>query len=162
MTEGLLDGKRVLIVDDEPDILEALKDLLPMCEVFQASTYKEAARLLEEQALDITILDIMGVKGYALLEKANQKGVMAVMLTAHALSPKDTVKSFKKGAASYIPKEEMVNIVTYLTDILEAKAGEKHFWRRWLERFASYYDKKFGSDWQKEDKEFWEKFTYWY
>jgi hypothetical protein len=30
MTEGLLDGKRVLIVDDEPDILEALKDLLPI------------------------------------------------------------------------------------------------------------------------------------
>lgn len=162
MTESLLDGKRVLIVDDEPDVLEALKDLLPMCEVFQASTYKEAAMLLEEQVLDIAILDIMGVNGYELLEKANQKGVIAVMLTAHALSPKDTVKSFKKGAASYIPKEEMVNIVTYLTDILEAKAEGKHFWWRWLKRFASYYDNKFGSDWQKEDKEFWEKFTYWY
>ena len=28
---SLLDGKRVLVVDDEPDILEVLEELLEMC-----------------------------------------------------------------------------------------------------------------------------------
>ena len=85
---------------------------------------------------------------------------MAVMLTANALSVADTAKSYKKGAASFIPKEEMVNIVTFLNDILEAKEQGKHFWWRWLDRFASYYDKKFGSDWKSSDKDFWEDFPH--
>ena len=28
--KGLLDGKKILIVDDEPDVLESLEELLPM------------------------------------------------------------------------------------------------------------------------------------
>ena len=32
----LLNGKRVLIVDDEPDVLDTLEDLLPMCSVTKA------------------------------------------------------------------------------------------------------------------------------
>ena len=42
----------------------------------------------------MVILDIMGVDGYKLLGIANQKKIIAVMLTAHALSIQDTVKSF--------------------------------------------------------------------
>jgi hypothetical protein len=82
------------------------------------------------------------------------------MLTAHALTPEDTVKSYKEGAASYVPKEEMTNITTYLSDILEAKEAGKNFWWRWLDRFAIYYDKKFGPDWREKDEDFWEKFNY--
>ena len=29
----LLDGKKILVVDDEQDVLESLEELLPMCEV---------------------------------------------------------------------------------------------------------------------------------
>ena len=103
----------------------------------------------------------MGVEGYKLLEIANKREVIPVMLTAHALSPEDTVKSFKEGAASYVPKEKMSEITTYLNDILEAKEKGKTFWWRWFDRFASYYDNKFGPDWKEVDKDFWEKFGYW-
>jgi hypothetical protein len=65
------------------------------------------------------------------------------MLTANALSVEDTFKSFKKGAASYVPKDEMVNITTFLEDILEAKEKGKHSWWRWFERLGSYYEKRF-------------------
>lgn len=161
MTEkSLLDNKRVLIVDDEPDVLETLEDLLPMCDVVKAFTFEEAKELLETQYFHIAILDIMGVDGYKLLEIANKREVIAVMLTAHALSPEHTVKSYKEGAASYIPKEEMANITTFLNDILEAKEKGKNFWWRWLDRMCSYYDEKFGPDWQKKDEDFWRKFNY--
>jgi DNA-binding NtrC family response regulator len=103
----------------------------------------------------------MGVEGYRLLEIAVKRNVIPIMLTAHALSVKDTVKSFKKGAASYVPKEELANIAVFLNDILEAREKGKNVMERWSNRLASFYDKKFGPDWQEEDKEFWEKFKYW-
>ena len=39
---SLLEGKRILVVDDEPDVLEALKALLSICDVVTASSFKEA------------------------------------------------------------------------------------------------------------------------
>lgn len=143
--KALLDGKSVLIVDDEPDVLETLEELLPMCHLSKASNFEKAKELLETEYFDIAVLDIMGVNGYELLEIANKRKVMAIMLTAHALSPEDTVKSFNRGAAYFVPKDKISDIVTYLTDILEAKEKGKHSWWRWFDRFGYFYEKKFGS-----------------
>ena len=53
--KSLLDGKKVLIVDDEPDILDTLEDLLPMCRVVKASSFEEAETLLDSQNFDLAI-----------------------------------------------------------------------------------------------------------
>lgn len=148
-TNSRLVGKKVLLVDDEPDVLETLEDLLPMCEVSLASSFKEAKVMLEQQPFDIAILDIMGVDGYKLLEIANEKNVIGVMLTAHAVSPESVVRSYREGAGSFVPKEKMVNITTFLNDILEAKEKGKNLWWRWFDRLADYCEKKFGPDWQE-------------
>ena len=63
MKKNWLQSKRLLIVDDEPDVLETLEELLPMCDVVKASSFEEAKDLLEVQYFDIAILDIMGVNG---------------------------------------------------------------------------------------------------
>ncbi len=149
-TKSLLEGKKVLLVDDEPDVLEALADLLPMCDLVKASTFDEAKKLLETQPFDIAILDIMGVQGYVLLEISNEKKVIAVMLTAHAMTPDNVLKSYNEGAASFVPKEEMTNIAVFLNDILEAQEKGKSLWWRWYDRLADYFEKRFGPDWQKE------------
>jgi DNA-binding NtrC family response regulator len=156
----LLKGKRVLLVDDEPDVLDTLQELLPMCETVKASDFKTAKHYLETQYFDMTVLDIMGVQGFQLLELANQRGVTAVMLTAHALSPDTVVKSYKEGATSYLPKEEMVNIASFLNDVLEAKEQGKSPWVRWYDRLGSFFEKKFGENRQKDDAEFWKKFHF--
>ncbi len=67
-TNNLLDGKIVLNVDDEDDILDTLEDLLPMCETVRAGDYYTAMELLASRRFDLAILDIMGVSGYELLE----------------------------------------------------------------------------------------------
>jgi len=149
---SLLQGKKILIVDDEPDVLEALEDLLDMCEVVKASSYDDAKNHLESRYFDMAIFDIMGVNGFELLKIANEKKVTAVMLTAYALSPENTEKAYNMGAASYIPKEEVVEIATYLIDVLEAQEQGQHAWWRWLDRFGSLYDKKFGTSWRKKQK----------
>jgi len=106
---NLLDGKKILVVDDEPDILDVLEELLSMCDVVKASTFDQAKGFLESQNFDIAILDIMGVDGYGLLHIAKQRKVTAVMLTAHAFSPDNLVKSIKEGAVSYLPNPTLRN-----------------------------------------------------
>jgi len=156
----LLQGKKVLIVDDEPDVRETLSELLDMCDITEASSFEEAKELFETQHFELAILDIMGVSGYELLEIATKKKVIAVMLTAYALTPEDVAKSHKGGAAYYIPKEKMVDIAIFLNDILKAKKEGKNTWEGWLSRMASFCEKKFGEDWQKNDKGFWERFPF--
>jgi len=140
----LLQGKRVLIADDEPDVLETLEEILSMCEVVKATTFDRAKELLEAQQIDIAVLDIMGIDGYGLLKIAMDRKIPAVMLTAHALSVEETVRSYKKGADSYVPKEEIEKVPLVLSDVLEAREKGRHSWWRWLIRLGPYYDKRFG------------------
>ena len=155
----MLNDKRILIVDDEPDVLETLEETLSMCETTRAASFDEARELLEKQSFDIAILDIMGVGGYSLLGLANKKNVIPVMLTGHALDPRNIVKSYRKGAASYVPKDEMAHIEMFLMDILEAKEKGHNFWWRWLDRFSDYWIKKLGPNWQDQHKEFWDELS---
>jgi len=156
---NLLEGKKILVVDDEPDILDALEELLSMCDIVKASTFDQAKGFLESENFDIAILDIMGVDGYGLLHIAKQRKITAVMLTAHAFSPDNLVKSIKEGATSYLPKEEITNIAVFLNDILEAQEKEKNPWEPWQNRLpSSYFEKRWGAAWQDTNKEFWERF----
>lgn len=158
----LLDGKKVLVVDDEPDILDSLEELLDMCDVVKAASYEEGKELLESQSFDIAILDIMGVEGFDLLDCAKEKGVITVMLTAHALSPETIVKSHEKGADSYIPKDRMIEITTFLNDILEAREKGMPTWRKLFERLGTYFENRFGPDWMLDDKKFLDKYINYY
>jgi DNA-binding NtrC family response regulator len=159
--DNLLEGKKILIVDDEPDVLDTLEELLPMCEITKAVNFEEAKKAMERDYFDMAVLDIMGVNGYQLLDLANKKNIIAVMLTAHALTPEDVFKSHAKGAASYIPKDAMSNISVYLNDILVAKKQNKSLWWRWRDHFSDFFKRKFGSNWEdqyKEYKDFWEEY----
>jgi DNA-binding NtrC family response regulator len=161
MSHDLLDGKRILVVDDEHDVFETIEELLPMCRLVEANNYEQARDLLEGESFDMALLDIMGVRGYDLLKIASAKGIPSVMMTAYALSVKDTVNSFRGGAASYVPKEELAHIATFLNDILMSHKDGKNKGTRWLDRFGDFYEENFGPDWQSSHKEFWKKFKHW-
>jgi len=152
----ILIGKRVLVVDDEEDILQLLTDLLDMCKIDTASSFEQAKGLLENNYYDIAVLDIMGVKGYDLLKIANEKEIPALMLTAHALSKEDLKKSAEEGASFYAPKDEINKIDVFVADVLEAKDKNKNAWAKWYERLAGFCDKRFGPNWREQDREFWD------
>ncbi|MFW6147647.1 MAG: response regulator [Thermodesulfobacteriota bacterium] len=156
-TKKILQGKRVLIVDDEKDILSLLVELLDMCKIDTASSFEEAKQLLETEDYDIAVLDIMGVKGFDLLEIANKNGIPALMLTAHALTKDALKESAERGAAYFAPKDEINRIDLFVADVLEAIEKKKNPWVRWFERLASFYDKKFtGPNWREQEREFWD------
>jgi DNA-binding NtrC family response regulator len=156
--EKVIMGKRVLIVDDEKDVLDTLTDLLQVCKIDQASSFEDAKALLETEYYDVAVLDIMGVNGYKLLEIAKGKKVAALMLTAHALSEADLKKSAEGGASYYAPKEEISNIAIFVADVIEAVDKGKSAWVRMFERLGDFYDRRFGgTDWREKEKEFWMK-----
>ena len=156
----IIGGKRVLIVDDEQDVLDTLAGLLDICKIDTATSFEEGKNLLQDNVYDIAILDIMGVKGFDLLEIAHKRGVPALMLTAHALSEENLKKSAENGASYYAPKDNMDKIGLFVADVLEAKQENKSAWIKVFERLGHFYDRKFGGpDWREKEQEFWEKKT---
>ena len=151
----ILKGKRVLIVDDEADILKFLTELLEMCKVDRALTFEEGKKLLESNYYHAAVLDIMGVRGYELLDIAKKRDIPALMLTAHAISKDNLKKSFEKGASYYVPKDELSKVDIYLADILDALDKNRNVWSRWYDRLSGFCDKRFGPDWKDEDPDFW-------
>lgn len=156
--ENILEGKRILIVDDEADILETLTELLDTSINDTAPSFETAKKFLDKNIYDAAVFDIMGVQGYELLKIAQQKGIPALMLTAHALSPSNLVKSIKEGASAYVPKDKIGDIDVYLADII--KAGEEGIKKQgtWFARLKEFFDEKFGAGWKEEHKEFWQDF----
>ena len=154
-----LRGKKVLVVDDEPDVLETVEELLDMCTVVKAGTFSEAKKLLDSEPFDIAILDIMGVDGYQLLEIAVQKDIPAVMLTAHAFTPDNLLRSVKEGALSYIPKEELPRLAEFLADVLKAREEGRDPLESWQKKLStSYFERRWGAALRGTGPDFWERF----
>ena len=59
--DTLLKDKVILVVDDEPDVLEAIADELDMCIIHKAQDYNTALESITMYTYDVVILDIMGV-----------------------------------------------------------------------------------------------------
>jgi CheY-like chemotaxis protein len=151
MEGSILNGRRVLAVDDEPDVLNLLEEeILAACpdsKVDKATTYQEAVERMMSLTYDVVILDIMGVRGFDLLELAVSRNFPVAMLTAHALTPEALKRAFEMKAHAYLPKEKLGEIVPFLEDVLhyEYLPG----WKRLLEKLRGSFDNKFEKDWEK-------------
>ena len=151
----MLKDKVILAVDDEPDVLETIGDLLDMCVVHKAADYDTTLQYLMSYTYDIVILDIMGVNGFELLKNSVIRGFPTVMLTAHALSPAALEKSIKLGAVSFLPKDKMYQLESCLEDVI--MGGGKPVWQKLFDRMGVYFNKRFGPDW-KEKNNFFKEF----
>ena len=145
MAESILNGKRILAVDDEPDVLEVLQEEIlgacPDCTFDKATTYEEADRMLKAQAYDVVILDIMGVRGFDLLDSAVGKNSKVAMLTAHALNPEALKRSFDMKARAYLPKEKLGEVVPFLENMF--KQEYLPGWKNLLGEMGGFFTEKF-------------------
>lgn len=145
MAESLLSRKRILAVDDEPDVLavleEEIRDACPNCVFEKATTYEEADRMLRAAAYDVVILDIMGVRGFELLDSAVDKNMKAVMLTAHALTPEALKRAYDKKARAYLPKDKLGEIVPFLEKMFELEFPPG--WKYVMRGLEGYFNEKF-------------------
>ena len=145
--KDILKDKNILVVDDELDVLETVSELLPMCWMHTASDYDTGLDYLDKYKYDVVVLDIMGVNGFALLERCVEKNYPAVMLTAHAITPEAVKKSMELGAAFFLPKDRMMDLQAFLEEVVIG--GGKPIWNRFFERLDSYFERLLGRDWDK-------------
>ncbi|HSD50150.1 MAG TPA: response regulator [Candidatus Methylomirabilis sp.] len=99
---------RILIVDDDPLILEALgAALVPPYEVLRAQTGLAALELIGHQPLDLVLLDYVlpDVSGFAVLRAFKQvfPQVLVIMMTGFG-SEDIAVEAFRAGARDYLRK----------------------------------------------------------
>jgi DNA-binding NtrC family response regulator len=150
--------KLILAVDDEVDVLETIRDLLPESDAIlhTANTFERGRELLASYSYDVVVLDIMGVRGFDLLKIATIQQLPAVMLTAHAVNPEALKKSIELGARAYLPKDMIHTLVPFLEDVM--KLTYQSVWGKALDRVGSLFNEKFGSDWRKSEEKFWNDF----
>jgi len=149
-SENPLNGKVVLLVDDEPDILETVAEQLDMCITHKATSYERARQYLQSYTYDIVVLDIMGVNGFDLLKISVAKGFPTVMLTAHALSPETLKKSIRLGALFLLPKDKVLELRPILEEIV--MTGGQSLWKRLFHRMGELFDHHFGPDWKEKNQ----------
>ncbi len=161
MPESILNGKRILAVDDEPDVLTVLEEEIleacPDCKFDKAITYQEAARRMSAHRYDLVILDIMGVRGFELLDAAVKNKLPVAMLTAHALTPEALTQSIQMMARVYLPKEKMGEIVPFLEYVL--KYEYLPGWKLLLKKLEGFFNERWGKGWQKTEESFWKEFN---
>jgi response regulator RpfG family c-di-GMP phosphodiesterase len=105
----MIEGSKILIVDDNPDIVEVLSDFLQLssCEVYKASTGKEAIEALGKYNVEIVLLDLKlpDTNGIALLDtvKEHDPTIAVIMMTGHH-DPDFIIDAMKKGASDFLMK----------------------------------------------------------
>jgi DNA-binding NtrC family response regulator len=117
---------RLLIVDDEPDMLRLLTRSVGQdldCEVVPAGNGRDALGLFEAQSFDLALLDIRmpGMDGLQLLEElqTRQPGFTVVMMTAFG-AIEVAVNAIRKGAYDFITKPfDHDDLIHHLQNALE-------------------------------------------
>lgn len=148
----ILKGKTILAIDDEPDVLEVVKEQLDESDVVTATDFESAKKLIENRQFDLVILDIMGVNGFELLELCTARRLPAAMMTARATDIRSINRSMKLGAVSFLPKEELGSLNELTAEILqELEEGRSH-WHKLFKRLGPLFKERFGIVWEDIEK----------
>jgi DNA-binding response OmpR family regulator len=98
---------KILIVEDEEDILELIKFTLDEYEVFTFTSTNEVQKFLDEEDIDLIIMDrnLPGIEGSVFIQKLREKGYNqpVIYLTAKD-KEEDILQGFERGADDYITK----------------------------------------------------------
>jgi two-component system, NtrC family, response regulator PilR len=121
----------ILVVDDEPDIIEVLEIVLldEGLEVLKSTSGREALAILRKNEVDVVISDIKmpDFSGVELLREAKQiaPDTIFIMITAFA-STETAIEALQHGAFDYINKPfRMENLQTIIHHALEKKRSLK-------------------------------------
>jgi DNA-binding NtrC family response regulator len=122
--------KKILLVDDEPEILEMLEILLleefPGAQLTMTSNVREAVQHLNERHFDLIICDHLmpGQRGINLYELNQEKyGLPFIMLTgSFAKDAEELLKSFKQNEQNKIifkpfDQDEFLGTIADMVDI---------------------------------------------
>lgn len=104
-----MENYRILVIDDEPEILSVMVDTLGQegYSLQSTSDSREAVKLLETTTFDVIVSDIMmpNLTGLQLLEAAKRQNpnVQVVLVTGYS-TREVALEALKKGASGFLEK----------------------------------------------------------
>ena len=123
------DGSRILVVDDEHSIVDAVSTALRYegFDVAQATTGREALAAAQESAFELILLDVMlpDLDGYEVAGRLRADGVATPILFLTARTGlEDKARAFELGADDYVTKPfSLAEIVMRVRAILRRAGG---------------------------------------
>ncbi|EJN93981.1 response regulator transcription factor [Streptococcus ratti] len=116
--------RKLLILDDNPEILDMITESLSIAgfsHLTRAASKKEALELLEREAFDLAILDIMlpDGSGFEVLREIRKTSAMPVLFLSAVSDIEKQYQGFELGADDYIvkpfrPKELELRLLSIL------------------------------------------------
>jgi two-component system KDP operon response regulator KdpE len=101
-------GARIVVVDDEPQILRSLRTALTAAgyDIQTAATGEEALRLLQGRLPDLVILDLMlpGISGLEVCRWLRERSPVPVLVLSARGEERDKVAALDLGADDYLTK----------------------------------------------------------
>jgi DNA-binding response OmpR family regulator len=98
----------VLVVDDEPEIVELMRDFLEAAGfgVLAAGRGEEAIAVLQQTSVDCVLLDVMmpGMSGFETLRKMREQWDVPVLILSARQGDADKIRGLGLGADDYIVK----------------------------------------------------------
>ena len=138
--------KKILIVDDEPDIIKLISDILSehSFNIITSSTVEESLRLINDNEIDIALLDVSldekkrdGVFLLKVLKEKNNE-TPVIMMSGHA-NIQTAVDTMKLGAFEFIEKpfseQRLVNFINRASEIIDLKFQNKELKENYFKSF---------------------------
>lgn len=136
MTAGENSERTILVIDDEPGIIEIVEANLEGdgFKVVSASNGKEGLEKLKSEKPELVVLDVMmpEMDGWEVLRRIEQDdevaGIPVIMLTAKA-ADEDYIHGLEEGAVEYITKpfypQELVNRIKITLMVLNPRMRDE-------------------------------------
>lgn len=122
---------KILVVEDNPDMAELLKDLLSAYEVTTAADGMEAMAMLKNEEPDLIVSDVMmpRMDGFELCRTIRTDKELChipiILLTAKTLDD-DRIKGFKLGADLYLSKPFNHDLLLAMVERLLTRTERRH------------------------------------
>ena len=101
-------AKRILVVDDEPKIVEVVKSYLEISgyNVYEANTGKQAFELFEKIGPNLVVLDLMlpDITGEEICRSLRKKSRVPIIMLTAKIEEEDILKGLDIGADDYVTK----------------------------------------------------------
>jgi len=126
MEASTLNSKRILAVDDDPDLLDVLEEEIlaahPDLKVEKAVTFSQAIEKMIWVNYDAVILDITSSYGFKLLQLAQSRHLHVGLLTTYPVLPGHPRLSTQMAARAFLSKDRLGDVVSFLDKIIDGKA----------------------------------------
>jgi DNA-binding response OmpR family regulator len=129
-----MNGYKILVIDDEPDVLQMLKVVLSSKghTVVEATSGMEGLMYAHEERPDLVLLDIMmeemdGWEVLKLLKMEEDTRDIPVVMVSARVEPRDKIRGLQEGAVDYVTKpfsvREVLETIRLILEPPETEAG---------------------------------------